>query len=155
MRGSFGKWPWREGWNMLTPQERTIPARNPRIQVSSIHILDDESETSTFKYSYPKKINRKIPPLNVMAMFFFPTTNTKNNKSESLIFWVPLPPTPRSDRPLLPPRSVRCQAPVFPAAFQPSCWGGAAILAKPKMGEKTGGAKSPKTPVGSGGDEAT
>lgn len=85
---------------MLTPQERTIPARNPRIQVSSIHILDDESETSTFKYSPPKENQQKNIPLNMMAMVFFPNNQPKKQPTNPnpLFFWVPRYP-PRGDRP--------------------------------------------------------
>ena len=82
---------------------------------------------------HPKKILKHIPLNNMMAMFFSQQPTQKTTKSESLIFLGSAVPTPR----------FRGQAPVFPAAFQPSCWGGAAILVKPKTGGKNRGGKVP------------
>lgn len=95
----------------------------PEFPSSSIHILDDESETSTFKYSPPKENQQKNIPLNMMAMFFFPTTNPKNNQQIRIPYFLGFrghPPREKTD-PCFHRGRFRRQAPVFPAAFQPSC----------------------------------
>ena len=104
--------------------------------MSSIHIFDDESETSTQRNTLSQRKFEKDPP-KVIGWPFFPQQPIK---STNPLFFLGSAIGNSSHAKFT---RNSCQAPVFPAAFQPSCWGGAAILAKPKISGKKPGGKVP------------